>query len=186
MDALFQILCILFGFGGCGRRCFGLDLFNFIREARCQHHGTMLTNILSTHSQCRSTNIFTTLALKYLYAHQIFFLLTKYFSAAPIALPGGTTEISDIFDVLAGGEDDGTVRYRTLQYNTVQCSTTLLVRRFLLGFNGEDASVSLLSGVDGFMPGASMEVGGVMCSAPSVPQPVVQSRRRPLLGPSPG
>ena len=31
------------------------------------------------------------------------------------------------------------------------------------------------------------EVGlGVLCSAPSVPQPVVQSRRRPLLGPSPG
>ena len=28
--------------------------------------------------------------------------------------------------------------------------------------------------------------GLVLCSAPSVPQPVVQSRRRPLLGPSPG
>ena len=26
----------------------------------------------------------------------------------------------------------------------------------------------------------------VLCNAPSVPQPVVQSRRRPLLGPSPG
>ena len=26
----------------------------------------------------------------------------------------------------------------------------------------------------------------VLCSAPSVPQPVVQSQRRPLLGPSPG
>ena len=26
----------------------------------------------------------------------------------------------------------------------------------------------------------------VLCSAPSVPQPVVQTRRRPLLGPSPG
>ena len=26
----------------------------------------------------------------------------------------------------------------------------------------------------------------VLCSGPSVPQPVVQSRRRPLLGPSPG
>ena len=26
----------------------------------------------------------------------------------------------------------------------------------------------------------------VLCSAPSVPQSVVQSRRRPLLGPSPG
>ena len=26
----------------------------------------------------------------------------------------------------------------------------------------------------------------VLCSAPSVPQPVEQSRRRPLLGPSPG
>ena len=26
----------------------------------------------------------------------------------------------------------------------------------------------------------------VLCSAPSVPQPVAQSRRRPLLGPSPG
>ena len=26
----------------------------------------------------------------------------------------------------------------------------------------------------------------VLCSSPSVPQPVVQSRRRPLLGPSPG
>ena len=33
--------------------------------------------------------------------------------AAPITLPGGTTEISDIFDVLAGGEDEGTVRYDT-------------------------------------------------------------------------
>ena len=30
------------------------------------------------------------------------------------------------------------------------------------------------------------ECGVVLCSAPSVPQPVVQSRRRPLLGPSPG
>ena len=40
-------------------------------------------------------------------------------------LPGSTTEIPDIFDVLEGGEDEGTVR-------------------FLLGFNGEDASVSLL------------------------------------------
>ena len=34
------------------------------------------------------------------------------------------------------------------------------------------------------------QVGGgkrvVLCSDPSVPQPVVQSRRRPLLGPSPG
>ena len=28
--------------------------------------------------------------------------------------------------------------------------------------------------------------GVVLCVAPSVPQPVVQSRRRPLLGPSPG
>ena len=28
--------------------------------------------------------------------------------------------------------------------------------------------------------------GLVLCVAPSVPQPVVQSRRRPLLGPSPG
>ena len=28
--------------------------------------------------------------------------------------------------------------------------------------------------------------GIVLCSAPLVPQPVVQSRRRPLLGPSPG
>ena len=62
------------------------------------------------------------LALKYLYAHQIFFLLTKYFSAAPIALPGGTTEISDIFDVLAGGEDEGTVRYSTVHYSTIQYS----------------------------------------------------------------
>ena len=31
---------------------------------------------------------------------------------------------------------------------------------------------------------AGLEV--MLCSAPSVPQPVVQSRRRPLLGPSPG
>ena len=52
-----------------------------------------------------------------------------YSFSAPIALPGGTTEISDIFDVLEGGEDEGTVR-------------------FLLGFNGEDASVSLLSGTE--------------------------------------
>ena len=29
-------------------------------------------------------------------------------------------------------------------------------------------------------------LGVVLCKAPSVPQPVVQSRRRPLLGPSPG
>ena len=54
-----------------------------------------------------------------------------YSSGAAIPLPGGTTEISDIFDVLEGGEDEGTVR-------------------FLLGFNGEE-SVSLLSGVDGFV-----------------------------------
>ena len=52
-----------------------------------------------------------------------FFVLTKYFSAAPIALPGGTTEISDIFDVLAGGEDEGTVRYSTVHYSTVHYST---------------------------------------------------------------
>ena len=32
------------------------------------------------------------------------------------------------------------------------------------------------------VPGAGL----VLCSAPSVPQSVVQSRRRPLLGPSPG
>ena len=31
-----------------------------------------------------------------------------------------------------------------------------------------------------------MALRPVLCSAPSVPQPVVQSRRRPLLGPSPG
>ena len=34
--------------------------------------------------------------------------------------------------------------------------------------------------------GANVSLGLVLCSAPSVPQPVVQSRRRPLLGPSPG
>ena len=35
--------------------------------------------------------------------------------------------------------------------------------------------------------GTSGRIGQlVLCSAPSVPQPVVQSRRRPLLGPSPG
>ena len=63
------------------------------------------------------------------------------FILAPITLPGGTTEISDIFDVLEGGEDEGTVRY-------------------LLGFNGADVdSVSLLSGVDGFvgMEGVGVE-----------------------------
>ena len=38
-------------------------------------------------------------------------ILTHVSIAAPITLPGGTTEISDIFDVLAGGEDEGTVRY---------------------------------------------------------------------------
>ena len=36
----------------------------------------------------------------------------------------------------------------------------------------------------GVLEMGSIEV--VLCSAPSVPQPVVQSRRRPLLGPSPG
>ena len=111
-----------------------MDLLNFIREARCQHHGTMLTNILSTHSQCRSTNIFTTLALKYLSAHQIFFLLTKYFSAAPIALPGGTTEISDIFDVLAGGEDEGTVRYSTVRAGAAKCGLiSITYHKYILG-----------------------------------------------------
>ena len=38
-------------------------------------------------------------------------ILTSVSIPAPITLPGGTTEISDIFDVLAGGEDEGTVRY---------------------------------------------------------------------------
>lgn len=49
----------------------------------------------------------------------------------PAGAVGSTAEIPDIFDVLEGGEDEGTVR-------------------FLLGFNGEDAGVSLLGGVDGF------------------------------------
>ena len=35
-------------------------------------------------------------------------------------------------------------------------------------------------------PPRLLVLGLVLCSAPSVPQPVVQSRRRPLLGPSPG
>jgi len=56
----------------------------------------------------------------------------QLFQDSPSAGPVGTTaEIPDIFDVLEGGEDEGTVR-------------------FLLGFNGEDAGVSLLGGVDGF------------------------------------
>ena len=33
---------------------------------------------------------------------------------------------------------------------------------------------------------AQVQLRVVLCSSPSVPQPVVQSRRRPLLGPSPG
>ena len=49
-----------------------------------------------------------------------------------LGLPGSTTEIPDIFDVLEGGEDEGTVR-------------------FLLGFNGEEATVNLLGGVDTFV-----------------------------------
>ena len=49
-----------------------------------------------------------------------------------VGLPGSTTEIPDIFDVLEGGEDESTVR-------------------FLLGFNGEEASVSLLGGVETFV-----------------------------------
>ena len=44
---------------------------------------------------------------------------------------GTTAEIPDIFDVLEGGEDEGAVRY-------------------LLGFNGEEASVGLLGQVDSF------------------------------------
>jgi len=44
---------------------------------------------------------------------------------------GSTAEIPDIFDVLEGGEDEGTVR-------------------FLLGFNGEDPGAGLLGEVDGF------------------------------------
>ena len=48
--------------------------------------------------------------------------------------------------------------------------------------------------VDGGVPGGGAVVAGdqlaepvvELCSTPSVPQPVVQSRRRPLLGPSPG
>ena len=35
-------------------------------------------------------------------------------------------------------------------------------------------------------PPADAGLGVVKCSAPSVPQPVVQSQRWPLLGPSPG
>ena len=34
--------------------------------------------------------------------------------------------------------------------------------------------------------GSGNQIKHVLCSAPSVPQPVVQTRRRPLLGPSPG
>ena len=65
------------------------------------------------------------------------FLKTKY-NYLPVGLPGSTTGIPDIFDVLAGGEDESTVR-------------------FLLGFNGEEASVSLLGGVDTFVGMENME-----------------------------
>ena len=69
--------------------------------------------------------------------------------------------MSDIFDVLEGGEDEGTVR-------------------FLLGFNGEDTSVSLLSGVDGFvgMEGVGVEKyvsePPMITMASSAPQTYIQ------------
>ena len=125
IDLKYSVYC--FGFGGCGWRCFGLNLFNFIREARCQHHGTMLTNILSTHAQCRSTNIFTTLALKYLYAHQIFFRSLNIFpqprSRCRAAPPRSRTS-STCWRAARTRELSGTVLYIPVQYSTVQYNIT--------------------------------------------------------------
>ena len=47
---------------------------------------------------------------------------------------------------------------------------------------GGDFAVMVDPADEEVMRGSSV----VLCSAPSVPQPVIQSRRRPLLGPSPG
>ena len=46
-------------------------------------------------------------------------------------------------------------------------------------------SIAVTLATSGQQPAASQS-RIVLCSAPSVPQPVVQSRRRPLLGTSPG
>ena len=47
-------------------------------------------------------------------------------SVAP--LPGSTAEIPDIFDVLAGGEDEGTVRCRKLEITQIFNSCYLVVQ----------------------------------------------------------
>ena len=49
-----------------------------------------------------------------------------------------------------------------------------------------DRGVYLPDDYNSDLPPAQVRSAVVLCSAPSVPQPVVQSRRRPLLGPSPG
>jgi len=80
-------------------------------------------------------------------------------------LPGSTTGIPDIFDVLAGGEDESTVR-------------------FLLGFNGEEASVSLLGGVgvDTFVGMDNMEkyVGEGINLNMTLPSPHTQEYIHPV------
>ena len=52
------------------------------------------------------------------------------------------------------------------------------------------AAVELLYQNTAWHPGSDAKVAHVsrvvLCSAPSVPQPVVQSQKRPPLGPSPG
>ena len=63
----------------------------------------------------------------------------------------------------------------------------------LAGKHGPGPEVDCAGGAGheaGCEDGGEGEEGGwpglELCSTPSVPQPVVQSRRRPLLGPSPG
>ena len=61
--------------------------------------------------------------------------------------------------------------------------------------NGQDCETEVVGAVEddrdeevevARLPALRHRCGLVLCSAPTVPQPVVKSRRRSLLGPSPG
>ena len=80
-----------------------------------------------------------------------------------------------IFDAVKLGEKGeqltkGTMAdVKSLEHPTLKVPYEILNKKFRIAQKHLDREVSL-----------------VLCSTPSVPQPVVQSRRRPLLGPSPG
>ena len=67
-------------------------------------------------------------------------------SVAP--LPGSTAEIPDIFDVLAGGEDEGTVRCRKLEIIQIFNPYVILLCRYLLGY--QEGGGGLMGCVEGF------------------------------------